>query len=59
MDIESNILSKHCKNVERNRSMDLTKQVLHEAMVENTGIANDLCDLQPKVHFFSSPLRSK
>ena len=47
IDIESNVLSQYCKNVERNKSMDLTKGVLHEAMVENTGIASDICDLQP------------
>ena len=34
-------------NVERSRSMDLTIEVPHEAKVENTGTASDLCDLQP------------
>ena len=45
--MDTNVLNQQSKNVVRNRSMDLTKEVLHEAKVENTGTATDLCDLQP------------
>ena len=47
IDMDTNVLNQQSKNVVRNRSMDLTKEVLHEAKVENTGTATDLCDLQP------------
>ena len=42
-----NLSKKLSMNVERSRSMDLTIEVPHEAKVENTGTASDLCDLQP------------
>ena len=46
--MDTNVLNKLSENVERSRSMELTKEEPNEAKVENTGKASDTCDLPHK-----------